>query len=100
MSAADLSTGAVDVRDGKHPNGFEPLLAAEIVAERLGVPKTWVYAEARSGRLPSVTLGRYVRFRWRSIELWLTDLENGSSSPYRRYSPAAPGHRPGGSQRG
>src|SRR4051812_35142850 len=37
------------------------LLTAEEVAEALRVPRSWVYAEARAGRLPHVRLGRYVR---------------------------------------
>jgi excisionase family DNA binding protein len=39
------------------------LLTPEQVAERLQVPKSWVYRAAREGRLPHVPgLGRYVRF--------------------------------------
>lgn len=47
------------------------LLTAAEVAERLGVPETWVYRAARSGKLPSVKLGHYVRFRWSDVEAWL-----------------------------
>lgn len=65
----------------------EKLLSADAIAERLAVPASWVYAEARAGRLPSVRLGRYVRFRWSAVEVWLQDLESGDKSPYRRYAP-------------
>ena len=41
----------------------EKLLKAEEVAQRLDVPKSWVYHAARTGVLPFVDLGRYVRFR-------------------------------------
>src|SRR5262245_40949932 len=39
------------------------LLTVEEVAERLGVRKQWVWAQARAGRIPCVRLGRYRRFR-------------------------------------
>ncbi len=51
------------------------LLNAEQVAERLGVPKTWVYEQSRKGRIPTVTLGRYRRYRAETIERWVADLE-------------------------
>ena len=38
------------------------LVDAAAAAEILGVPKTWVLAEARADRIPHVRLGRYVRF--------------------------------------
>lgn len=66
----------------------EPLLDAGQVAARLGVPKSWPLREARAGRIPYVPVGRYVRFRWSSIEAWLDELEKGPT-PYRRYAPHA-----------
>lgn len=39
------------------------LLTAREVAELLGVPSSWVYRESRLGRIPTVTLGRYRRYR-------------------------------------
>jgi excisionase family DNA binding protein len=55
------------------------LLNADQLAERLGVPRSWVYAEARSGRLPHVPLGRYKRFRAESVDEWLKTLEQRGS---------------------
>jgi excisionase family DNA binding protein len=52
------------------------LLTAEQVAERLGVTKEWVWAQARSGRIPHVRLGRYCRFREEAIEAWVIQLES------------------------
>ena len=49
----------------------ERLLTAAELAERLAVPKTWILESARSGAMPCVRLGRYVRF---DIE----DVEGGS----------------------
>lgn len=53
------------------------LLDAAGVAELLGVPTSWVYAEARAGRLPNVRVGRYRRFRRRAIEDWVGAHEQG-----------------------
>jgi excisionase family DNA binding protein len=42
----------------------------------LGVPKTWVYEQSRAGRIPTVTLGRYRRYRREAIEAWVERLES------------------------
>jgi excisionase family DNA binding protein len=47
-----------------------PLLDATGVADLLGVPKTWVLAEARADRIPHIRLGRYVRFEPSELEAW------------------------------
>lgn len=52
------------------------LLTADQVAELLGVPKTWVYEQSRTGRIPTVTLGRYRRYRREAIEEWVQRLED------------------------
>jgi len=52
------------------------LLTVEEVAERLGVTKDWVWAQARAGRIPHVQLGRYRRFREEALDRWLEDLES------------------------
>ena len=46
------------------------LLTADQVAERFQVPKSWIYSAARRNELPSVRLGRYVRFDPRDLEEW------------------------------
>lgn len=51
------------------------LLTAKEVGEILGVPPSWVYEQSRLGRIPTVTLGRYKRYRREAIEEWLTELE-------------------------
>ena len=47
------------------------LLNARQVGLLLDVPESWVYREARAGRLPHLRLGRYRRFRRSQIEEWL-----------------------------
>jgi excisionase family DNA binding protein len=46
----------------------EKLLTAGELAECLGVPESWVRTEERAGRIPSVRLGKYVRFKLRDVE--------------------------------
>jgi excisionase family DNA binding protein len=48
------------------------LVDAAAVAEKLGVPKSWVLESARSGAIPHVRLGRYVRFDLDDVDEWLT----------------------------
>lgn len=51
------------------------LLTAKDVGELLGVPASWVYEQSRLGRIPTVTLGRYKRYRREAVERWLRELE-------------------------
>lgn len=72
------------------PNSENPnarLLDAAGAAELLNVPKSWVLAEARSGRIPHIKLGRYVRFDLAELVAWT----RGS----RHVGPRAPGYGPG-----
>jgi excisionase family DNA binding protein len=52
------------------------LLDADEVAEMLGVPKAWVYEQSRKGRIPTVALGRYRRYRRESVEAWIREQES------------------------
>jgi len=56
------------------------VITAREVAEMLSVPTTWVYEQSRLGRIPTVTLGRYRRYRRDAIEAWIADRE-ASSTP-------------------
>jgi excisionase family DNA binding protein len=51
------------------------LFTAADLAEKLAVPKSWVYAETRAGRLPHVPLGRYRRYREDAVDEWLASIE-------------------------
>ena len=55
------------------------LLTAREVAAMLGVPISWVYEQSRRGRIPTVTLGRYRRYRREAIEAWLVRIEGNSA---------------------
>lgn len=50
-------------------------MSAHEVAALLGVPVSWVYAQTRAGRIPTVRLGRYYRYRREAIEAWIATLE-------------------------
>jgi excisionase family DNA binding protein len=61
--------------EGEPIRSATSLLTAEGVGELLGVPRSWVYEQSRRGRIPTVTLGRYRRYRRESIERWIEQLE-------------------------
>jgi excisionase family DNA binding protein len=65
------------------------LLTADQVADLLGVPTSWVYEQSRKGRIPTVTLGRYRRYRPEAIEAWTQELEAESDLRGRRLVSAA-----------
>jgi excisionase family DNA binding protein len=46
----------------------DKFLTAGELADRLGVPESWVRTEERAKRIPSVRLGKYVRFRWPDVD--------------------------------
>lgn len=56
-----------------------PLLTAHDVAELLSVPVGWVYAQSRDRTIPTVRLGRYVRYRREAIEEWIATQEGVAS---------------------
>jgi excisionase family DNA binding protein len=54
--------------NGETARDVKNLLRTGELAERLGVPESWVRTEERAGRIPSVRLGKYVRFKLRDVE--------------------------------
>ena len=72
----------------------EQLLSASEVAEMLGVRADWVYAQSRAGQIPTVTLGRYRRYRREAIEDWIQALERASVQPDNPKSGRAALRRP------
>jgi excisionase family DNA binding protein len=59
------------------------LLTAQDVATMLGVTTGWVYAQSRKGRIPTITLGRYRRYRREAILDWLDQIERPPPSHHR-----------------
>jgi excisionase family DNA binding protein len=60
---------------------FPSLMTAEQISAKLAVPKTRVYAAARSRELPSVRLGRYVRFDPAAVLDWIRAGSAGKIAP-------------------
>ena len=59
--------------NGETARDVKNLLRAGVLAERLGVPESWVRTEERAGRIPSVRLGKYVRFKLSDVERTLAE---------------------------
>jgi hypothetical protein len=60
------------------------LLNPEELAERLKVPKSWIFEQTRvrakirnPNPLPCIRLGRYVVFSWTAVAEWMASLPNG-----------------------
>ena len=66
------------------------LMRADEVAELLAVPVRWVRDHTRSGLIPSVTLGRYKRYRRDRVLDWVAENETGGAA-WRRHRPVRPG---------
>jgi excisionase family DNA binding protein len=64
---APASGTAGDDRLGAMP---DRLLTADQLAVRWQVPKSHVYRLTREGRIPTVRLGRYYRYRLAAVEAW------------------------------
>jgi excisionase family DNA binding protein len=64
------------------------LVDAKTVAADLGVPKSWVEAQARAGAIPHVRLGRYVRYDLAEVQQWVEGLKQGGGPAYRRHRPS------------
>jgi excisionase family DNA binding protein len=75
LLAARLASEGAARSDMKHDGGPEPegLLTAGQLAQRLNVPQSWVRTEQRAGRIPSLHLGRYVRFKLGDVERVLAE---------------------------
>ena len=61
----------------------EPLISAEAAGALLGVPATWVRAQARAGAIPHVRLGHYVRFDRAELLEWRAAQASGARTGTR-----------------
>jgi excisionase family DNA binding protein len=69
---------------------FAPLIDAKAAGRLLGVPHTWLLAQARDGRIPHHRLGHYVRFNPEDLGRWLAETRSGCGTGWRGaqgYSP-------------
>ncbi len=72
--------GGDGVSDSRHqrerhdtPLLGEPLLTPDDVATLLGIKRSTVYELTRTGRIPSLRIGRAVRFLRADLEAWLDE---------------------------
>jgi excisionase family DNA binding protein len=63
------------------------LLEAKEIAELLGVPERWVREHTRSGAVPHVRFGRYVRYDRGDVLAWVESLKTGGGPSFRRHRP-------------
>ncbi len=59
---------------------FTPLIDAKAASGLLGVPHTWLLAQAREGRIPHHRLGRYVRFNPDDLKERLGQTRSGAGA--------------------
>ena len=59
----------------------------------LSVPVGWVRAHSRSGLIPHVRLGRYVRYRRETVLAWLAEQEQGGAA-WRKHRPRSTARMP------
>ena len=78
--AARSDTGRVT--ELRPPTGVSGLVSPQEAADLLGVPKSWVLAQARKDAIPYVRLGHYVRFEPAALEAWWQARRRGPV--YRR----------------
>jgi excisionase family DNA binding protein len=66
----------------------ERLVDAQAVADRLGVRKSWVLQQARADAIPTVRLGRYVRFDPDDVAAWVESCKKpGRPVAFRSVNP-------------
>jgi excisionase family DNA binding protein len=65
------------------------LLDAAEVAALLSVPTGWVREHSRSGAIPHVQLGRYVRYSRADVLAWVESQKAGGGPRFRKHQPRA-----------
>jgi excisionase family DNA binding protein len=70
---------AAGMKETETAEGADPQLwTVDEVTRFLNVPRSWIYAAAEAGRLPSFKVGRYVRFSPRAVFEWLEAQRGGT----------------------
>ena len=86
----EVRTGAARVLGGARraveQRTFSQLIDAKAAGRLLGVPHTWLLAQAGAGRIPHHRLRHYVRFDVDDLQAWLHENRSGpplESAPRR-----------------
>lgn len=75
----------LSTRLSKHiRRAFTPLIDAKAASNLLGVPYTWLLAQARAGKIPHHRLGHYVRFDPDDLARWLREGRMGTPENERQ----------------
>ena len=56
---------------------MEPMVDVKKLEELYGNPRSWWYAAAETGRIPSYKLGKYRKFRLSEVEAWRAERRAG-----------------------
>jgi hypothetical protein len=64
----------------------EALLKAAEVAAMCAVPERWVREHTRSGLIPHIKLGRYIRYSPETVVAWTSEQEQGGAA-WRKHRP-------------
>jgi excisionase family DNA binding protein len=70
---AEGSSSRIYEHNGETARHMENLVTAGELAERLNLPESWVRTEERAGRIPSIRLGKYVRFKLSEVDRALAE---------------------------
>ena len=70
-SVKELRAVKAELQKQANGNSLEQLLEPEQVAAILGVEVGHVHAQARSGKIPSIKVGKFTRFSPKHLAKWL-----------------------------
>ncbi len=84
MTDTEIHALAAELAKLLNPTAAVPvLLTASQAGEMLGVPGSWMLAEARRDRVPHCRFGRYVRFSADELMAWVGTRSRGPRGPDR-----------------
>jgi excisionase family DNA binding protein len=55
------------------------LMSPREIAVALGLPLSWIYAQAERGALPHYKCGKYLRFEFGEVQVWLRQHRRGGN---------------------
>jgi len=55
------------------------LIGVHQAAKKLDVHPSWIYRWSREGKLPSVRIGKYLKFDPAKLEIWIRKREDAST---------------------
>lgn len=58
-------------------DSMDGLLSIDDLSQLLGVPKSWLYERTRTGQIPHLKLGKYIRFELKAVQAWLEEHQKG-----------------------